>query len=72
MKTGGEDRVFVKTIGWPIVCLCTVSYGMEISVVMGNSIGIVNTRIARASLEVPSVLSEPGTDLYGYVSDITF
>ena len=32
---------------------------------MGNSIGIVNTRIARASWEVPSVLFEPGTDLYG-------
>ena len=27
---------------------------------------------ARASLEVPSVLFEPGTDLYGYMSDITF
>ena len=39
---------------------------------MGSFIGIVNTRIARASLEVPSVLFEPGTDLYGYMSDITF
>ena len=67
-----EDRVFVKTIGWPIDCLRIVSYDMEISFVMGNFIGIVNTRIARASSEVPSVLFEPGTDLYGYVSDITF
>ena len=32
---------------------------------MGSPIGIVITRIARASLEVPSVLFEPGTDLYG-------
>ena len=47
-------------------------YGMEISFVMGNSIGIVNARIARASFEVPSVMFEPGRDLYGYVSDITF
>ena len=66
-----EDRVFVKTIGWPIDCLRIVSYDMEISFVMGNFIGIVDTRIARASLEVPSVLFEPGTDLYGCVSDIT-
>ena len=33
---------------------------------------LVNIGIARTSLEVPSVLFEPGTDLYGYVSDITF
>ena len=71
-EDGVEDRVFLKTIGWPIDCLCIVSYDMEISFVMGNFIGIVSTRIARASLEVPSVLFEPGTDLYGYVSDITF
>ena len=45
---------------------------MEISFVMGSFIGIVNTQIARASFEVPSILFEPGTDLYGYVSDITF
>ena len=32
---------------------------------MGSPIGIVNTQIARASLEVPSVLFDPGTDLYG-------
>ena len=38
---------------------------------MGSPIGIVNTRIARASLEVPSVPFDPGTDLYGCVSDVT-
>ena len=38
---------------------------------MGSPIEIVNTRIARASSEVPSVLFEPGTDLYGCMSDIT-
>ena len=65
LMTGGEDRVLVKTIGWPIDCLCTVSYGMEISFVMGNFIGIVDTRIARASLEVPSVHFESRTDLNG-------
>ena len=32
---------------------------------MGSPIGIVNTRIARASLEVPSVPFDPGMDLYG-------
>ena len=47
LKTGVEDRVFVKTIGWPIDCLCIVSYGMEISFVMGNFIGIMNTRICK-------------------------
>ena len=44
---------------------------MEISFVMGNFNGIVNTRIARASLEVPSVPFDPETDLYGCVSNIT-
>ena len=39
--------------------------------VMGSLIEIVDARIARASLEVPSVLFEPGTDLYGCMSDIT-
>ena len=38
---------------------------------MGSPIGIVNTRIAMASSEVPSVLFDPEKDLYGYVSDIT-
>ena len=38
---------------------------------MGSSIGIVNTRIARASFEVPSVPFDPGTELYGCVSDVT-
>ena len=38
---------------------------------MGSPIGIMDARIARASLEVPSVLFELGTDLYGCGSDVT-
>ena len=76
LKIGVEDRIFARAIGWPVDWLCTELLRYRVLHMwwgVRSGLWIPKLQGLRPLLdEVPSVLFEPGTDLYGYVSDITF